>query len=81
MCYINYYSHQDVFYFVLAFGYIKISFKPITSKTETWTVFTALCLKKQKTKTHVPQKRGGNPSTMSLESLYLVPWELRPYIL
>ena len=64
MCYINYYSHQDVFYFVLAFGYIKISFKPITSKTETWTVFTALCLKKQKTKTHVPQKKGGGTQAL-----------------
>lgn len=33
---------------VLAFGYMKISFKPITSKTETCSVFTALCLKKNK---------------------------------
>lgn len=32
--------------FVLAFGYIKISFKPIISKTETPTGFTALCFKK-----------------------------------
>lgn len=35
-------------------------------------------LKKAKTKTHIPQKRGvGTPNTMSLESLNLVPWELK----
>lgn len=31
----------------------------------------------KKTKTHIPQKRGGTPNTMSLESLYLIPWELK----
>lgn len=54
-------------YCVLAFGYIKISFKPITSKTEIWTVFTALCLKKRKgkkTKQNTPSTpKGGKKKT------------------
>lgn len=63
MYYINYYSHQDSHLFCASIWIHlkKISFKPITSKTEIWTVFTALCLKKQKNKY---PKRGGAPQTL-----------------
>lgn len=41
---------------MLAFGYTKISFKPITSKTETWTVLQHYALKNKKPKNKKPQK-------------------------
>lgn len=54
---------------MLAFGYIKISFKPITSKTETCGQFLQhYGLKKKNKKPPIYPKEGGkNPKTLSFD--------------
>lgn len=55
---------------MLAFGYIKISFKPITSKTETWTVLQHYALKNKNPKPKKNPKTNNAPPTPKKQPIY-----------